>query len=158
MFLFPPSRGPNDGGGLLSNVRKFIKPRVVAVAAETYNNNNNINIQLYVCVCVFEEFDFSFVLCPLWLEVEVIGVVEDLWRSPTGSPPPLFTGTNWTTHYRPQTTNEGLVCPTGGSLLNARCYIQAQRAAYLSLSRNPMTYKKYSFNDVTKTWSRFGKT
>jgi len=66
LFLFPPSRGPNGGcgGSELSNFRKFIKPRVVVVAAETYKNNN-INIQLCVYVCVKRTYlkNLIFRLC-----------------------------------------------------------------------------------------------
>jgi len=136
---------------------KFLKiyqaPYVVVVAAETYKNNNNtINIQLCVCVkCVrIRRIWFFDCVVSVGPEVKVIGVAEDLWRSPTGLPLPLFTGTNWTKHYRPQTTNEGLVGLTGGSL-NARL------ATYLPSSRNPTTYKKCGLNDITKTWPRFEK-
>jgi len=115
LFLFPPPRGPD--GGLLSNFRKFIKPRVVAVAAETYNSNH-INIQLCVkCVRIRRIWFFDCVV--------VRGARGGSHRGGRGfmafahgTTTPLFTGTNWTTHYRPQTANErvvgqGLVAPTG---------------------------------------------
>jgi len=83
LFLFPPPRGPDGGSGLLSNFRKFIKPRVVAVATETYNNNN-INIQLCVkCVRIRRIWFFDCVVFR-GPGVEVTGVTEDLWRSPAG--------------------------------------------------------------------------